>query len=147
MPALPERDAGSGPPGHVRDPCNAGLQQRIEAWRRHGVSLRCTDQANGLKAVRDAVPKLAGYGFSAGQQVLRRLDKAFAAYIRRVKAGEAPGFPRFRSADSASETVSSAGRGGCGSSGSRASPRSGGTASCRRGPCTRSSAARTGSGA
>ena len=36
--------------GHVRDPCNAGLQQRIEAWRRQGVSLRCTDQANGLKA-------------------------------------------------------------------------------------------------
>ncbi|MDE0211517.1 MAG: hypothetical protein OXJ64_16750 [Boseongicola sp.] len=61
MPALPEPGAGSGPPGHVRDPCNAGLQQRIEAWRRHGVSLRCTDQTNGLKAVRDAaVPELAG---------------------------------------------------------------------------------------
>ncbi len=100
MPVLPEPGAGCGPPGHVRGPCNAGLQQRIEAWRRHGVSLRCTDQANGLKAVRDAVPDLAGYGFSAGQQVLRRLDKDFAALFHRVKAGEAPGFPRFRSADS-----------------------------------------------
>ncbi len=79
MPALPEPAAGSGPPGHVRDPCNAGLQQRIEAWRRHGVSLRCTDQTNGLKAVRDAaVPEPAGYGFSAGQQVLHRLEAGSA---------------------------------------------------------------------
>ena len=82
--------------GHFRDLCNAGLQQRIEAWRRKGASLRCTDQANELKAVRDAVPELAGYSCSAGQQVLRRLDKAFAAFFRRVKAGETPGFPRFR---------------------------------------------------
>lgn len=28
---------------------------------------------------------------------LRRLDKAFAAFFRRVKAGQAPGFPRFKS--------------------------------------------------
>jgi len=30
------------------------------------------------------------------QQMLRRLDKAFAAFFRRLKAGEAPGFPRFK---------------------------------------------------
>ena len=70
--------------GHFRDPCNAGLQQRIEAWNRQGASLGYTDQANELKAVRDAVPELAGYGYSAGQQVLRRLDKAFAAFFRRL---------------------------------------------------------------
>ena len=63
----------------------AELQQRIEAWRWQGVSLRCTDQANELKAVRDAVPELAGHS-----------DSAFGAFVRRVKAGEAPGFPRFR---------------------------------------------------
>jgi putative transposase len=28
---------------------------------------------------------------------LRRLDKAFSAFFRRVKAGQAPGFPRFKS--------------------------------------------------
>ena len=28
------------------------------------------------------------------QQVLRRLDKTFAAFFRRVKAGEKPGFPK-----------------------------------------------------
>ena len=93
--------------GHFCDLCNAGLQQRIEAWSRQGVSLGYVQQAGELKAVRDAVPELAGYSYSAEQQVLRRLDKAFAAFFRRVKAGKTPGFPRFRaksrfhSADSA----------------------------------------------
>ena len=31
-------------------------------------------QAGELKAVRDAVPELAGYSYSAEQQVLRRLE-------------------------------------------------------------------------
>ena len=83
-------------PGHFCDLYNAGLQQRIEAWNRQGVSLGYAAQAGELRAVRDAVPELAGYSFSAEQQVLRRLDKAFAAFFRRVKAGETPGFPRFR---------------------------------------------------
>jgi putative transposase len=30
---------------------------------------------------------------------MRRLDRAFAAFFRRVKAGERPGFPRFKSRD------------------------------------------------
>ncbi len=69
-------------PGHFRDLCNAGLQQHIEAWKRQGGSLGYADQANEQKAVRDAVPELAGYSCSAERQVLRRLDKAFAAFLR-----------------------------------------------------------------
>lgn len=76
---------------------NVGLQQRIEAYRRCGKSLRYADQANELKAVRIADDRLAGFSFSAEQQVLRRLDKAFQAFFRRVKQGRKPGFPRFRS--------------------------------------------------
>lgn len=34
---------------------------------------------------------------SSVQQMLRRLDKAFRAFFRRLKAGEKPGFPRFKS--------------------------------------------------
>src|SRR5919199_4178014 len=77
---------------------NAGLQQRIEAYRRQGKTLRYADQANELKAVRAVDERLAGYSFSAEQQVLRRLDKAFQAFFRRLKErnGKA-GFPRFRS--------------------------------------------------
>jgi putative transposase len=38
------------------------------------------------------------WSFTSQQQTLRRLDKAFGAFFRRVKAGETPGYPRFRSA-------------------------------------------------
>jgi putative transposase len=49
-----------------------------------------------LKAVRAADERLSGYSFSAEQQVLRRLDKAFSAFFARVKRGGKAGFPRFR---------------------------------------------------
>ena len=75
---------------------NAGLQQRIEAYQRRGVSLRYGNQAGELKAVRAADERLAGCSFSAEQQVLRRLDKTFAAFFGRLKRGAKPGFPRFR---------------------------------------------------
>jgi putative transposase len=38
------------------------------------------------------------WSFSSQQATLRRLNRAFAAFHRRVKAGETPGYPRFRSA-------------------------------------------------
>ncbi len=82
--------------GAFCDMYNAGLQQRIEAYRRQGISLRYGNQAAELKAVRAADERLAGYSFSAEQQVLRRLDKTFAAFFGRVKRGAKPGFPRFR---------------------------------------------------
>lgn len=82
--------------GAFSDLYNAGLQQRIEAYRRRGVSLRYGNQASELKAVRAVDERLAAYSFSAEQQVLRRLDKTFSAFFGRVKRGAKPGFPRFR---------------------------------------------------
>src|SRR5215475_2796805 len=75
---------------------NAGLQQRIEAYQRQRKSLRYLDQANELKAVRLADDRLAGYSYSTEQQILRRLDKAFAGFFRRLKTKAKAGFPRFR---------------------------------------------------
>lgn len=82
--------------GAFCDLYNAGLQQRIEAYQRRGISLRYGNQAAELKAVRAADERLAGYSFSAEQQVLRRLDKTFSAFFGRVKRGGKAGFPRFR---------------------------------------------------
>ena len=50
-----------------------------------------------LKAVRIAEPDLARWSFTAEQQVLRRLEKAFAAFFGRIRRGAKAGFPRFRS--------------------------------------------------
>lgn len=77
---------------------NAALQQRIEAWRRCGASLSYYNQALELKSCRALAFGLERWAFSAEQQVLRRLDKAFRAFFRRLKRKESPGFPRFRSA-------------------------------------------------
>src|SRR5919199_5008351 len=83
--------------GAFCDLYNAGLQQRIEAYRRQGKTLRYADQANELKAVRAVDERLAAFSFSAEQQVLRRLDKAFKSFFRRLRErkGKA-GFPRFQ---------------------------------------------------
>lgn len=74
---------------------NAALQQRIEAYRRQHKTLRYLDQASELKAVRAVDARLAGFSYFAAQQVLRRLDKAFTAFFRRLKAKAKAGFPRF----------------------------------------------------
>ena len=65
---------------------NAGLEQRIEAWRRQGISITYKMQADELKATRCAAPELARWSFSGEQQVLRRLDKTFKAFFARLSA-------------------------------------------------------------
>ncbi len=82
--------------GAMCDLYNAALQQRIEAYQRRGIGLRYGNQAAELKAVRAADERLAGYSFSAEQQVLRRLEKAFSAFFGRIRRGGKAGFPRFR---------------------------------------------------
>ena len=41
-------------------------------------------------------PALAGVNAQSQQNTLKRLDLAYQAFFRRVKAGETPGFPRFK---------------------------------------------------
>ena len=73
------------------------LQRRI-AWKRCGRSLSYLDQADDLKDLRESGTR-APANYSACQDVLRRLDKAFQASFRRLKDGGKRGFPRFRSRD------------------------------------------------
>ena len=82
--------------GAFCDLYNACLQQRIEAYQRRGISLRYGNQSAELKNVREVDERLSGFSFSAEQQVLRRLDKAYSAFFGRVKRGGKAGFPRFR---------------------------------------------------
>ena len=82
--------------GAFCDLYNAGLQQRIEAYNRKKLTLSCITQCNELKAVRLEDDRLAEYSFSAEQQVLRRLDKAFKAFFRRLGTKGKAGFPRFQ---------------------------------------------------
>lgn len=76
---------------------NAALQERIEAYRKAGVSISYYDQQNALPAIKAFRPELVELGSHALQETLRRLDRAFQGFFRRVKAGQSPGFPRFKS--------------------------------------------------
>jgi putative transposase len=82
-----------------RELYNAALQERRDAYRKCGISISYNDQAAQLKEIRSVREDLAALNFSALQQTLRRLNKAFTAFFRRVKAGQKPGFPRFKGAD------------------------------------------------
>jgi len=75
---------------------NAALEERREAWRRCRVSIRYNDQAAQLKELRTFDSDAAWLNYTSIQQTLLRLDKAFSAFFRRVKAGEKAGYPRFK---------------------------------------------------
>jgi putative transposase len=78
---------------------NAALEERREAWRMRTVSVRYGQQSAQLKDIRGLDPDQGRWSFSSQQATLRRLDKAFAAFCRRCKAGQKPGYPRFRALD------------------------------------------------
>jgi putative transposase len=81
-----------------RELYNAALQERRDAWRLRGTGITYGDQSAQLKEIRAVRPDVAVWSFSSQQATLRRLNRAFAGFYRRVKAGEAPGYPRFKSA-------------------------------------------------
>jgi putative transposase len=75
---------------------NAALQERRDAYRICGKSIRCYDQINQLPDIKEIRTDFNTIHSQVLQEVLLRLDKAFDAFFRRVEAGERPGFPRFR---------------------------------------------------
>src|SRR2546429_4552609 len=75
---------------------NAALQERRDAWKVCRKSIHYYDQAKQLKPMREE-GLLGLANFSCCQNVLRRLDKTFQAFFARIRRGEKPGFPRFRS--------------------------------------------------
>jgi putative transposase len=76
---------------------NAALQERRDAYRGCGVSIRFATQSRQLPAMKQDCPDVAEVYAQVLQDALHRVDKAFAAFFRRVKSGAAPGYPRFRS--------------------------------------------------
>ena len=75
---------------------NAALAERIDAYRLAGKTLTAYDQYKSLTAIRADEERFRQFPVASQRSALRRLDRAFAAFFRRVKAGGAPGFPRFK---------------------------------------------------
>jgi putative transposase len=80
----------------LRELYNAALQERRDAYRATGRSPSCYTQQKSLLEVRALRPEFADVHTHLLQDALTRLDRAFQAFFRRCKAGEEPGYPRFR---------------------------------------------------
>jgi putative transposase len=75
---------------------NWSLKERMDVYKQEGRSVSYKDQQNALPQLKKARPWFKGVHSQVLQDVLRRLNKAFDAFFRRVKHGEVPGFPKFK---------------------------------------------------
>lgn len=81
--------------GH-RELYNAALQERRDAWAHSKTRISYGAQSAQLSEIRSLRLDQVRWSFSSQQATLRRLDKAFAAFYRRLRAGRTPGYPRFK---------------------------------------------------
>src|ERR1019366_9646551 len=66
------------------------------SWEKRRVTY--FDQCKTLTGLSDVRPEVLSAGVTPCRGTLKRLDRAFAGFYRRVDSGETPGFPRFKSA-------------------------------------------------
>ncbi len=76
---------------------NAALQERRDAYRMAGQSLNYSQQCAELPSCKEVRPELAEVNSQVLQDAVKRVDRAFDDFFRRVKEGQQPGYPRFRS--------------------------------------------------
>jgi len=97
-----------------RELYNSALQERRDAYEMmvkrhpnyydeatrkhltHEYALSYNQQATQLSEVKETRLEYNDIHSQVLQDVLRRMDKAFKAFFRRVKEGKAPGYPRFQ---------------------------------------------------
>lgn len=77
---------------------NAALQERRDAWNLCRKQISYYDQQAELTELRKDA-QFAAIAVDIQREPLRRVDRAFKAFFRRLKAGQKPGYPRFRSRD------------------------------------------------
>ena len=75
---------------------NHTLAFRKEAWEEYSVSVSLFDTQKRLPIWKQEHPQLLSIHSQVLQNVCVRVDLAFKAFFRRVKAGENPGYPRFK---------------------------------------------------
>jgi len=82
----------------ARNVYNSALEQRITTYQETGFGITCFEQSKHFGRLRRIDPDGIGLlNCNCMGLTLRRLDKAYKAFFRRVKSGGAPGFPRFKS--------------------------------------------------
>src|ERR1700686_4724055 len=75
------------------------LEKRKTAYEQTGQGLSCYQQQATYPLLKAERPSLSKVHSQVLQNVAVRIDLAMQAFFRRVKAGETPGYPRFRGRD------------------------------------------------
>ena len=75
---------------------NWGIEDRRNLWDYARVSTHFHDQSEYLKHLKAANPWLREIHAHPLQDALRRVERSFDGFFRRVKKGEKPGYPRFK---------------------------------------------------
>ncbi len=75
---------------------NRALEQRRDIYRACGKGMTLYTQMKGLTRLRKEQQFWRDIGITVSRGVLVGVDRAFKAFFRRVKAGEKPGYPRFK---------------------------------------------------
>jgi putative transposase len=79
------------------DVYNAALDERRSAYRMAGISLSYAHQCAELPACKEVRPELGEVPAQVLQDAVKRVDRAYDDFFRRVEQGQKPGFPRFKS--------------------------------------------------
>ena len=78
---------------------NAALEQRIMAYKGHGITLSYYTQIRDIPDLRSTFPEYAAIPSHTLRDPLRRVDLAYRAFFRRLKGNGKAGFPRFKGRD------------------------------------------------
>ncbi|MDP2632718.1 MAG: transposase [Candidatus Curtissbacteria bacterium] len=73
------------------------LEQRKKSWESEKKSLSRYDQQKTFSELKKDQPFLKDIHSQVLQNISMRIDLAFRSFFRRVKSGDKPGYPRFRS--------------------------------------------------
>jgi len=75
---------------------NCALEHRIARYLYAGQSVGLCEQSRQPTEARKELPEVCAGLRNIQQDALERLDEAFKGFFRRLRAGEVPGFPRFK---------------------------------------------------
>jgi putative transposase len=75
---------------------NRALAERKTTYEQEQRTVTYQEQSAQIKEERVSNSFLQVTNFSSCQATLRRLDRAFQAFFRRLKSGDNPGYPRFK---------------------------------------------------
>lgn len=96
----PERDAALREHAKMMaDLWNALKQRREDVYRREGRALSFFDLTNEITDLRRECPEWRAVPAITAHRIAKQLTDAYAAFFRRLKSGEAPGYPAWRRRD------------------------------------------------